>query len=134
MLLASQLIWESDPNPTPHSPCGCLPTTSPSAALAGPGSGGYSGFRITAEKGWGWRGEEGEREEEVAVGTEACSHSALGPLPFILSIYSWLLWVSVAVHRLPLVAVRQLLAAVRGLLVAGVWASCCSGVSVEHVL
>lgn len=60
----------------------------------------------TAEKGWGWRVRRRERRE-VAVGTEACSHSALGPLPFILSTYSWLLWVSVAVHRLPLVAVSN---------------------------
>ena len=104
----ASLSGESDPNATPQSPAGAS-TTSPSAAQLGRVWSGKvasgANRRERAEKGRGW----GLRRR----GGRGCWNKGMfslcsgPPFFFILFIYFWLPWVSVAVHRLSLVAVSN---------------------------
>lgn len=62
---------------TPHSPAGVFPTC-PSSCSTRPGQMRY--FRAQRQRKGRGRGRE---RREVAVGTRACSHSALGPLSIL---------------------------------------------------
>ena len=81
----ASLSGESDPNATPHSPAGAS-TTSPSAAQLGRVWSGKvaSGANRRERAGIGVRRRE---RRVVAVGTKACSHSALGPLSFLFYLF-----------------------------------------------
>ena len=102
----ASLSGESDPNATPHSPAGAS-TTSPSAAQLGRVWSGKVASGANRRERAGIGGEE-EREKGRGCWNKGmfslCSGS---PFFFILFIYFWLPWVSVAVHRLSLVAVSN---------------------------
>lgn len=116
-----------DPNPTPHSPAGASDHF-PFSCSARPGLVRHSGFRSQPQRKGGARARRRERRE-VAVGTEACSHSALGPFLYFIHLFLVALGLLLLCTGFLSSCGEQLLAAVRGLFVAVCGLLCCSGVS-----